>query len=207
MSDKIWDISPTISENGNNLIEESNNILFNMVGAYADVPRQYNNSENTIDKASLSPYIGKCQVVDARKSHGLIFPEDIESQIIEGIERVIFKSYDWSPKDISDDNFTAIHASTITLLNSRGVRLVGIDTPSIDNASSQSLNARHAVERFGMSILTGLVLDDAACGVYELIALPIKYINLNIAPVRAILRQNNYIDYNIHHIHRRERAG
>ncbi len=206
MNDKIWDISPTIHLADSGIVKTANDVMCNMAGAYADVPRQYGNSLMTIDQAPLSPYIGACQIIDARSSHSLIFPEQIESQLSEGIERVIFKTYDWSPQDTSDDGFTAIHTSTVTLLNSRGVRLVGIDTPSIDSARSKSLNAHHAVKRFGMSILKGLVLDNIICGIYELIALPIKYNNLNSAPVRAILRQSKYMVNYINNIQNRKKG-
>ncbi|MFS6849007.1 hypothetical protein ABMY57_24505, partial [Escherichia coli] len=45
-------------------------------------------------------------------------------------------------------------------LAERGVRLVGIDTPSLDPQHSKTLDAHHAVGRHGMAILEGVVLDD-----------------------------------------------
>ena len=51
------------------------------------------------------------------------------------------------------------------------------------------MDAHHAVRRHGMAILEGLVLDDVAAGDYELIALPLKLMALDAAPVRAVLRR------------------
>jgi arylformamidase len=68
------------------------------------------------------------------------------------------------------------------------VMLVGIDTPSIDPETSKTLDAHHAVRSAGMSILEGLVLDEVPAGDYELIALPLRFKNLDASPVRAVLR-------------------
>ena len=46
----------------------------------------------------------------------------------------------------------------------------------------------NAVARHGMAILEGIVLDDVPEGDYELIALPLRFANLDASPVRAILR-------------------
>lgn len=215
MSDKIWDITPAIhpempiwpgdtafSETRTWEIEDDCPVNVSKVtmsthtGAHADAPMHYEKDGAPIGAISLAPYIGPCQVIDVRGSGSLIFPEQIKDKLKEGIERVIFRTYDWSPQDSWDDKFTAIDASTIVLLNRRGVRLVGIDTPSIDPYESKTMDAHHAVKRSGMSILEGLVLDDVTSGLYELIALPLKFANLDAAPVRAILR--NYKNGNGH---------
>jgi arylformamidase len=51
------------------------------------------------------------------------------------------------------------------------------------------MDAHHAVRRHGLSILEGLVLDEAEAGDYELIALPLKLMTADAAPVRAVLRR------------------
>ncbi|MER2208870.1 MAG: arylformamidase, partial [Rhodococcus sp. (in: high G+C Gram-positive bacteria)] len=40
----------------------------------------------------------------------------------------------------------------------------------------------------GVAILEGLCLDDVDEGYYELIALPLKFLDLDASPVRAVLR-------------------
>jgi kynurenine formamidase len=46
------------------------------------------------------------------------------------------------------------------------------------------------VRRHGLSTLEGLVLDDVEPGDYKLIALPLKLVNLDAAPVRAAVRRS-----------------
>ncbi|MCA9251946.1 MAG: hypothetical protein KDA54_12515, partial [Phycisphaerales bacterium] len=70
----------------------------------------------------------------------------------------------------------------------RGVRLVGVDTPSVDLFSSRDLPAHQACLQNGVSILEGLRLADVPDGLYELIALPLKLVGFDASPVRAILR-------------------
>jgi arylformamidase len=69
-----------------------------------------------------------------------------------------------------------------------GVKLVGIDTPSVDAADSRTLDAHHILAGEGIAILENLQLDDVAPGEYELIALPLKLAGMDASPVRAILR-------------------
>ena len=70
-----------------------------------------------------------------------------------------------------------------------GVKLVGIDTPSIDPVNSKAMDSHHLVKKHSMAILEGLVLDTVDAGDYELIALPLKLAALDASPVRAILRE------------------
>jgi len=69
-----------------------------------------------------------------------------------------------------------------------GVRLIGIDSPSLDPQDSKTMESHIAVQRHQMAILEGIVLDQIVAGDYELIALPLKLAGLDASPVRAILR-------------------
>ena len=69
------------------------------------------------------------------------------------------------------------------------MKLVGIDTPSIDLAKDKILESHLCVHKNNMAILEGIVLDQVPTGVYELIALPLKIEGADATPVRAILRK------------------
>ena len=68
------------------------------------------------------------------------------------------------------------------------MRLVGIDTPSVDLFDSKDLPSHQACLRHDLAILEGIVLDFVPEGVYELIALPLKLAGFDASPVRAVLR-------------------
>jgi arylformamidase len=87
-----------------------------------------------------------------------------------------------------NQDFAALSAELVEFLHARGVRLVGIDTPSVDTFDSRELPTHKAFLRFDMAILEGLALADVPEGLYELIALPLKLVGFDASPVRAVLR-------------------
>jgi arylformamidase len=78
---------------------------------------------------------------------------------------------------------------TVERLADVGVRLIGIDTASIDPADSKTLDAHQVIRRRNLRVLENLVLDEVPEGDYELIALPLKLTTADASPVRAILRR------------------
>jgi len=74
-------------------------------------------------------------------------------------------------------------------LHRQGVKLIGIDTPSVDLFDSKDLPSHRQFLKFDMAILEGLLLKDVPEGLYELIALPLKLVGFDASPVRAILRR------------------
>ena len=60
---------------------------------------------------------------------------------------------------------------------------------SIDPANSKSLPSHQVVRRLGLRVLENLVLDEVPEGDYELIALPLKWMQADASPVRAVLRR------------------
>ncbi len=89
----------------------------------------------------------------------------------------------WSPE------FSAFAPETVAWLASRGVRLVGIDSQSVDPADSKTLDSHHLLLKHDLRVLENLVLDDVPAGDYELIALPLKLTMADASPVRAVLRE------------------
>jgi arylformamidase len=69
------------------------------------------------------------------------------------------------------------------------VKLIGIDTASIDPADSKTLDSHQVIRRLGLRVLENLVLDAVPEGDYELIALPLKLVTADASPVRAVLRE------------------
>ena len=69
-----------------------------------------------------------------------------------------------------------------------GLRLIGIDTASIDPADSHALHSHQVARTRQLRVLENLVLDAVPEGDYELIALPLKLMEAEASPVRAVLR-------------------
>ncbi len=163
-------------------------IMSTHTGSHADAPFHYDADGKTVGQVDLGRYIGPCRVVHVIGVSPLIEPEHVAAHLEAGVERVLFRTYEKAPVDKWDSGFTAIAPATVELLHEHGVVLVGLDTPSLDPEQSKTLDSHMAVRRHGMSVLETLVLDDVPAGDYELIALPLKLMDLDAAPVRAVLR-------------------
>jgi arylformamidase len=87
-----------------------------------------------------------------------------------------------------NEDFASCSPELIEHLHAHGVRLIGIDTPSIDLFPSKNLPSHQACLRRDMAVLEGLVLSHVADGLYELIALPLPLVGYDGSPVRAVLR-------------------
>jgi arylformamidase len=156
------------------------------VGAHADAPSHYREGAPGIDAADLSAYLGPCQVVSVDVARGgRIRPEDIEDPIRE--VRVLFRTGTFSDPDRFDEDFAAFSPRTIDFLAGKGVRLVGIDTPSVDLFEDRELLAHQALARHGMANLECLELDGIRPGTYTLVALPLRIRGADASPVRAVL--------------------
>ncbi|MBZ9666413.1 arylformamidase [Pseudomonas sp. LMG 31766] len=158
-------------------------------GAHADAPLHYQRDGVAIGAVSLAPYLGPCRVIHCLAHDGLVQPHHLEAHLADVPPRVLIRTHVQAPLDRWPDTFAAIAASSIALLARHGVCLVGTDTPSLDPQTSKTLDAHHAVAAHGLAILEGLLLDAVEPGDYELIALPLKFTDLDASPVRAVLRR------------------
>ena len=158
------------------------------VGAHADAPLHYDNQGAAIGAVELEPYLGRCRVIHAIGTGPLVEWRHVEHALDDLPPRVLVRTYEHAPVDRFDPSLAAYAPETIDRLAALGVRLVGIDTASIDPADSKALASHQAVRRHGLRVLENLVLDDVAEGDYELIALPLKLVTADASPVRAVLR-------------------
>jgi arylformamidase len=159
------------------------------VGAHADAPLHYDPQGASIGAVDLDAYLGPCRVIHAIGSGPLVTWDAIAHAAAGLPPRVLVRTYERVPVDCWDAQLAAFDAATIERLADAGVRLVGIDTASIDPAESKDLPSHQAIRRRGLRVLENLVLDDVPEGDYELIALPLKLMTADASPVRAVLRR------------------
>ncbi len=154
------------------------------VGAHADAPSHYGLDGRTIDQQPLELYCGPCRVIHV--DGGPVTPEmvpDVDT------ERLLIATGSYPDPTNWTNDFAALSPELVDYLGRHGVRLVGVDTPSVDPADSKELPAHHRFLANDIAIIEGLVLADVPAGVYELIALPLKLAGFDASPVRAILRK------------------
>lgn len=208
-SPRLWDISPPVDERspvfpgdaayaqrwnfrlGDNCpVNVATVSLSPHVGAHADAPLHYDPSGEPIGRLDLHPFIGPCRVIHAIGCNaGLVSWDDLGHASQDLPPRVLVRTYRQQPQTQFDLNLPAFAAETIERLADLGVQLIGIDSASIDPANSKNLPSHQAVRRRGLRVLENLLLDDVPEGDYELIALPLRWMQADASPVRAILRE------------------
>jgi arylformamidase len=157
------------------------------LGSHADAPFHTEPRGVGIADMPIESYLGPCRVIKVPATP-LIEPRHVEGIDLASPRRVLFRSDSVRDRRSFPERFTALSPELATLLGTRGVLLVGMDTPSVDPFDSKELLAHHALARGGVAILEGLLLDGVPEGIYELIALPLKMEGLDASPVRAVLR-------------------
>ena len=158
------------------------------VGAHADAPLHYDPEGEAIGALDLAPFLGPCRVVHAVGVRPLILWEHIAHAVPALPPRLLVRTYERMPVDRWDDALAAFAPETVERLADLGVRLIGIDSASIDPADSKRLASHQVIRRRGLRVLENLVLDAVPEGDYELIALPLRLTTADAAPVRAVLR-------------------
>jgi arylformamidase len=157
------------------------------LGAHVDAPSHYGADAPSIDRRPLDLYIGRCQVVRVDVDRGTRVPPDALPVPLT-CERVLLATGTYPDPEIFNEDFAALSPELVDHLHERGVRLVGIDTPSVDLSTSKDLPSHHRCLEHDIAILEGIVLDGVPEGVYELIALPLRLVGFEGSPVRAVLR-------------------
>ena len=210
---KIWDISPFIDEHsevfpGDSQFSQTQHFqlspqcpvnvhsitLSPHTGAHADAPLHYANHQAAIGHVELTPYLGRCRVIECMNSGELVLPEHIGHELSPSPPRILLKTSVKASQ--SWQSFCAIAPSTLELIqksiqqqqNHPNFLLIGIDTPSIDPSNSFNLPSHQFLLQNNCRVLENLVLDEVPSGDYELIALPLKFRHADASPVRAILR-------------------
>lgn len=156
-------------------------------GTHADGPLHFSDLGPSVGELPLDAYVGPALVVDAR-GRDAIDDAALENVELEGVERVLFCTRAaGADATVFPGDFVALDPALAERLADAGVRLVGTDAPSVDPLDSTSLDAHHALASRGIAILENLALSDVAPGRYTLIALPLRLVEADSSPVRAVL--------------------
>ncbi|WP_010097266.1 arylformamidase [Ornithinibacillus scapharcae] len=157
------------------------------MGTHVDAPFHFDNVGHTIDQIPIGTYIGKARVVDVSQFHS-VTPSVLQKINLDGIERLLLKSSLPNNPMVFPENLPLLEPDIAKYLAEKGIRLLGIDMPSVDPITSKSLDTHHALHKYGVHILENLMLDHVKVGDYELIALPLRIVGADGSPVRAVLR-------------------
>jgi arylformamidase len=157
------------------------------VGTHADAPFHCDSARATIDRVPLEVYVGPARLVDVC-GRAPIRVTDLGVHDWQATPRLLLRTGAWDDARRFPESIPVLADDVPAFLHAQHIQLLGVDIPSVDALTSQSLPIHHALGERGIHILEGLDLRLPPPGVYELMALPLKIQGGDGAPVRAVLR-------------------
>jgi arylformamidase len=137
----------------------------------------------------LEHFIGPCRVIRVRVAPGSrIGVGDLGDAPLDR-PRILLATGSFPDPGTWTEDFAGLEPELIDHLADHGAITVGIDTPSVDLATATDLVAHHRFLARRVAILEGLVLDHVEPGPYELLAPPLRLVDFDASPVRAVLRR------------------
>lgn len=157
------------------------------VGAHVDAPVHVVAGGESVDRMDPEVFVGRCRVIRvAVPPRGRVVPGMLRAPLDE--PRILIATGAHPDPRVFREDFAGLSVDLADRLLERGVRLVGVDAPSVDLHDDPDLPVHRACLGRGIAILEGLALEGVPEGLYELIALPLRLEGLDGSPVRAVLR-------------------
>ena len=187
----------TIDRDGFNLMSIS---MGSQSGTHVDAPYHFDNGTKRIDELPLPLFVGPATVIDCGKlaARQQITAESLGDQLaqIQSGDIVLFKTQ-WSRFYGTDEYFNNpfLHADLVKLLLDRGVLTFGLDAINIDETPDDThegvgFPAHHLIAKAGGVICENLTNLDAIDFDRPIVSLlPMKFIGIDGAPVRAVAMQ------------------
>ncbi len=157
------------------------------MGTHIDAPFHYDDAGEKVRALPIDLYIGRARVIDVTGAES-VGRSELEGVDFGGATRILLRMGGREDLTVFPPNFTYLRPDIGPLLKARGVRLIGVESPSVDPEESKTLEAHHALHANDVLILENIVLDNVTPGDYELIALPLPLTDADGSPVRAVVK-------------------
>lgn len=159
-------------------------------GTHLDAPSHMIEGGASFDDYALERGVGEAVVLDVGDADRLD-AETLEPLLPPGAQRVLLRTRNSADPGLLEGpfstDFAALTLSGAECLIEHGVELVGIDSLSIQ-LFGDPIDTHLALFRAGVTILEGLYLAGVTPGRYELLCLPLRLLDCEGAPARAVLR-------------------
>jgi len=157
-------------------------------GTHVDAPAHFVAGGVGVDALTLDMLIGPAWVVRFGGRGPLTATMLAEAAIPTGTTRLLIRSANSDRvSEAFDPDFVALAPDAAAWVLDHGIRLVGIDGPSIEAYDASGDPVHRALLAAGVIIVENLVLASVAPGGYELICLPLPIAGCDGAPARVVL--------------------
>lgn len=160
------------------------------VGTHADAPLHVLAEGAGADALPLAPFVGAATVIDVSSQTGALSMDALRAAgWRSGCVRLLLRTGATTGSGAFPESWPALAPEAAVALVADGLRLLGVDCPSVDDRESKTLAVHHALFGGGAYVLENLDLRAIAPGEWTLLAPPLKVAACDAAPVRAFLRR------------------
>jgi kynurenine formamidase len=167
-------------------------VMYTHTGTHMDPPAHIFEGKTTLDKFPIEQFIGKALVVNCRdlKEGDKIQMKHIDRELAENADFLLFSTgwekY-WGTEKFFGD-YPYIDDELADYIIEQKLKGVGLDTIGIDPISDSNLTIHKKLfENNEMVIIENLMnLDKLGSDLFTFIALPLKHVNADGSPIRAI---------------------
>ncbi len=163
-------------------------------GTHVDPPVHFVEGAVGIDAVPLDALMGECIVADATGVRGEMGPAELDALGVPlGTERLLLKTDNsaiWRslPAPFPAE-YTCLSPEGARWIVERGIRLVGVDFLSVERRGSKSHPVHIELLTNGVVIVEGLDLGEVEPGRYTLTVLPLRIVDGDGGPARAVLTE------------------
>jgi arylformamidase len=159
-------------------------------GTHMDAPRHFFTNGAGLDTMPLDAVVGPARIIESRD------PESIKAAELQALgiragDRLLFKTRNssarWDAQEFTK-NYVSISPDAAHFLVERRVRCVGIDYLSVGGIGEDGKETHETLLGAGIWIIEGLDLSHVAAGEVDLVCLPLRILESDGAPARAIVR-------------------
>ena len=171
--------------------------LSSHAGTHVDPPAHYLRDGTTVDRLPLDVLVGPAWLAHLAGPSHVTATALAAAGIPAGTQRLLLRTANsdapLNPADF-DPSFIGLTEDAARWLLAAGIRLVGIDGPSIEPFESPGDPGHRLLLGAGVIIVEGLVLAGVSPGPYQFYCLPLPIAGGDGAPARAVLIDEGVID-------------
>jgi len=163
-------------------------VLGSHTGTHVDAPKHVFEEGNGVGTYDLSCFVGDARVIDCTQDDVEISRKTLEQSGIQNGERILLKTTNSGRlQEPFFSDFIFLSPEGAAYLAEIGVKLVAVDYFSIKQKGSTDNRPHTELLSKDIPIIEGVDLQGVSAGEYFLLALPLRFDDLDGAPMRAVL--------------------
>lgn len=160
-------------------------------GTHVDAPLHHIRDGAGIESLPLDVLLGPCRVIHVPDADAvtaaMLEAQEIPAETVRLIVRTRASELWDAPAWGTREDFVGLSADAARWVVERGIKLVGIDSLTIEHFDGPDAPAHVALLKAAVVVIEGLDLRAIAPGDYDLVCLPMKLAGSEGAPARVVL--------------------